>query len=398
MAMATPSGRRVLIVSPFPVYPANAGNRVRILVLVEALQQLGHEVHFALIRYDNGDEERMRELLGGRLLSIPYAQPKRRRSLWQRLEDAWLRWRDPDYRYASRLDDWFNPSALARLRQYDAEHHFDVVMVEYVFFSKALEAFPDRTLKIVDTHDVFSDRHKLFLREGREPQWYSTTPAEEARGLRRANVVVAIQDKEREFFAGISGQPTVTVGHLVPQRNLFHGGPASGKLLFVGSANPINVDSLEYFLAQVFPLIRAALPEASLLLAGRICNAVADQPGLVKLGELPDLAEAYAQADVVVVPVRFGTGLNVKSIEALGYGMPLVTTPDGSKGIVAPELPFLVGDSAEAFAAAVLRICADPALAASLSQRALAFAGDWNARHLASLDQLIRATTRTLDA
>lgn len=384
--------RRILIISPTPTHPTTAGNRVRILALVKALISLGHEVHLAFLRTASGDEEAMRTLLGGRFYPLSYTLPKRSRSLRERIEDAWFGFRDPTYRHTLRIDDWFNPWALSRISDLHTQHHFDAVMVEYVFFSRALECFGPDVLKIVDTHDVFTDRHQLFLREGRQPEWFSTTRREEARGLRRADVVVAIQDMERAFFSEISGRKTVTVGHLVPLRPSHRGRSPGSCMLFVASLNPVNNDALDFLLAEILPLVRARLPEARLLLAGRICEVVADQPGVEKLGVLPDLALAYAQADVVVVPMRFGTGLNIKSIEALAHGMPLVATSNGSKGIEATPPIFLTGDTPEAFADAVVRICNDAELAARLSHDASVFAESWNARHVAALDAIIRGT------
>jgi len=72
--------------------------------------------------------------------------------------------------------------------------------------------------------------------------------------------------------------------------------------------------------------------------------------------------------------------------------MPLVATSNGSKGIEATPPIFLTGDTPEAFADAVVRICNDAELAARLSHDASVFAESWNARHVAALDAIIRGT------
>jgi glycosyltransferase involved in cell wall biosynthesis len=50
-------------------------------------------------------------------------------------------------------------------------------------------------------------------------------------------------------------------------------------------------------------------------------------------GFIPDIANFYADMDLIVSPVTMGTGINVKTVQAMAYGMPLLTTVCGSKGI-----------------------------------------------------------------
>jgi glycosyltransferase involved in cell wall biosynthesis len=50
-------------------------------------------------------------------------------------------------------------------------------------------------------------------------------------------------------------------------------------------------------------------------------------------GFVPDIADFYAQMDLIVSPVTMGTGINVKTVQAMAFGMPLLTTAWGCKGI-----------------------------------------------------------------
>lgn len=381
--------RKVLVISPIPTHPCDAGNRARILSLVESMQNCGHEVHFALIRTTSGDEKAMHDFVQGHYFPISYTKPKIKRTYIERIVDFLRNRADPYYKYANRIDDWFNDWALVKLREYDAQHHFDVVIVEYVFFSKALEAFAPHVHKIIDTHDLFTDRHLLFIKQNMTPQWFSTTQKEEARGLKRADVVLAIQDSERDFFAKISGRQVVTIGPVMPVTPLYRGIQGRGHILFVGSYNAINTDAIAFLLGEIWPHIKRRLPQAKLLIAGGICEDVPDMPDVEKLGVVPDLKTAYAQADVVAVPVRFGTGLNIKTIEALAYGMPVVSTSDGAHGLGCDDKVCRTLDDAEAFAAAVVAICTDGALAARLSTNSLDFVQAWNTRYTQALDAAV---------
>lgn len=386
---------RVLFVSPTPTHPQNAGNRARVYRLAAAVRQMGHDVHFAFIRREHGDERAMRDWWGDRFHAIDYTEPTARNGP-QRLAGQLLgRWL-PGLEHNLPIDAWFDTSNLTALRQIQEAHRFEVVIVEYVFMSLAFSAFGGDVLKIVDTHDVFTDRYKIFLQSGRKPDWFSASRDEEAAGLRRADAVIAIQDQEREFFERISGVRTATIGHLVDTQGLYDDPevrgdcPQAPTMLFVGSGNPVNVDSVRHFIDNTLPLIKRRVPDIEFLLAGRICNAFRPQPGIRHLGELDDLAAAYRAATLVVAPMRFGTGLNIKVIEALGHGMPLVTTSNGVKGISMQAAPFLVADTGPDFAAEVEKLVADSRLRSTLSANAQQFAVAWNRDFLQALQQLVQ--------
>ena len=392
MEMATEASaatRRILVISPTPTHPTTAGNRARILAMIDSLRGMGHQVHLLFIRHESGDDATMRTYHKEQFTSISYTLPKRHRTRLQRVAEAIRHRLIPDSRYALMIDDWFNDWALPYIRALQEEKQFDVVLCEYVFFSKALTCFSSDVLKLIDTHDIVGNRHELFLKTGNRPVWFSTSPREEGRGLDRAHAIIAIQEHERAYFERITQARTFTIGHLLSVEKVYQGAGEGQTILFVGSQNTINVDAYRYFVEQVFPLLRLRLPNVTLLLAGRICGEVEDQAGVEKLGPLVDLREAYARADVAINPCQFGTGLNIKSVEALGYGMPLVTSPAGARGMDAAEAGFLVADTPLAFAEAVARICGDSALGATLSAHALQYATDCNKRNMAALTTLL---------
>jgi glycosyltransferase involved in cell wall biosynthesis len=125
------------------------------------------------------------------------------------------------------------------------------------------------------------------------------------------------------------------------------------------------------------------------------------QPGVVRVtGYVPDVTPYFAHAGVVVVPVRAGAGMRVRILEAFARAVPVVTTTVGLEGIEAePGRDVLVADTAEALAAAVVRVLRDPALAAELAvrgRRLVEARYDWRVA-LAGLDR-VYAPPRGADA
>ena len=114
-------------------------------------------------------------------------------------------------------------------------------------------------------------------------------------------------------------------------------------VLFVGncagSAQSPNVDAVRYFLADVWPAVRRAVPDAEFHLVGATGDAaraaVEPAPAAVLRGFVDDLAEAYSTAAVSIAPLRFGTGTRIKILEAMAHACPVLSTATGAEGIEA---------------------------------------------------------------
>jgi glycosyltransferase involved in cell wall biosynthesis len=125
-----------------------------------------------------------------------------------------------------------------------------------------------------------------------------------------------------------------------------------------------NADGLRWFCGHVRPAVTAALPWTKLRVTGAHpppSIAVLAGAHVELTGFVADLRSAYERARVAVVPLRFGAGVKNKTVEALQYGVPVVTTTIGAEGIDVPDgiTPMVVTDDPEEFAAAVVRLLSD---------------------------------------
>jgi glycosyltransferase involved in cell wall biosynthesis len=385
--------KRILVISPIPTHPMIAGNRARIERLLVNLKEMGHEVHFLYVNTEpeKADRAHMCSVWGENFYFFPYRYP--RRTLGRYLsrfrflfEKGFLSILPVDYQYDSSLDEF--------LYTLSAKKKFDVVLVEYIFWTRALECFGNNVLKILDTHDVFTRRHLLYQQAGQSYGWYCTTANEEAKGLNRADVVIAIQEKEREYFSTLTNKKIITVRHIAQLHKVPGVRSVEKKILFVGSNSGANLHGMKDFIHDVLPRIRLILPDLQLLIAGKICDALEDAEGYIRLGEVKDLTPLYEKAGVVINPIQFSTGLSIKTIEALGHGKPVVTTSSGSKGLEeGAGRAFLVADTPEEFSRSVVNILTDPDLSSGLSRNAREFVGKWNRESLKELTDVLTSET-----
>jgi glycosyltransferase involved in cell wall biosynthesis len=141
--------------------------------------------------------------------------------------------------------------------------------------------------------------------------------------------------------------------------------PPGQEIIFVaGFGHAPNEDAAVWFGTEILPLIRAAVPAASLSVVGS--NPTARVRALAGAGFTvsanvsdAELAAAYGRAKVAVVPLRCGAGVKLKVVEALRAGTPLVTTAVGAQGLPGLSGVVRVEDDAAAFADAVIALLRD---------------------------------------
>lgn len=149
-------------------------------------------------------------------------------------------------------------------------------------------------------------------------------------------------------------------------------------LIFIGSFGFLgNIDAVLWFSSQIWPKIKNAIPDCRWLILGyrppgRI-RRLATQDIEVK-GWVPDTREYLKQSQVVVVPLRTGSGTKLKILEALSMAKVVVTTSIGLEGIECESgQGLLVADKPQEFASAVIELLKDKEKRKALGQRGRLF-------------------------
>ena len=143
-------------------------------------------------------------------------------------------------------------------------------------------------------------------------------------------------------------------------------------LTFVGAMSyPPNIAAVLTFVHEVLPRVRQRYPEVRFTVVGRDpderIRALGSTPGVEVTGFVQDVRPYLAEAAVVVLPMVSGSGIKNKAMEAFAMGRPVVATSLGVAGVEAePGRDLLVADEPAAFADAVVRLIADPQVAARL--------------------------------
>ncbi|MCZ7487808.1 glycosyltransferase family 4 protein [Rhizobium rhizogenes] len=401
---------RFVFVSAFPAVPANEGNRSRILQLTRAVRSLGNEVHFAYVNtpmatdfdltaheaeFGSGRVHFISRERGGfklRLirdfgLELGFTAFRTIRKLYRLIGHE-----SGFYNY---LDEFYYPEIGWQVRDIQRRLGVDAVIAEYAFHSRAFLGLPNSVLRILDTHDSFADRHKAFIKTANKyGYWFSVPPNVECKAFRRADVVVAIQEEEERVFRQQLGKepPVVaTVSHILDLDRRVEDF-ASSDFLFLGSGNDANIISLKGFLKNALPLIRANRPDIRLVLAGSICDKIEDTEGVLKLGRVDNLKDAFTRAPLSINPITLGTGINIKLLDALAAGVPTISSQTGVRGMPEQYRSSVIvvedGDH-KAFAHAILRLTSSQHEREELGSRAFDDAIEWNRQQMTALKGIL---------
>lgn len=198
-----------------------------------------------------------------------------------------------------------------------------------------------------------------------------------ARLLRSFRACTVVSEPEREILSSaVPKHPPITVipngVDLAGCRDV-HEIPHPNQLIFTGSFRYFaNYDAMCWFVHEVYPLIRAHVPDVQLTSTGDPANRrVPDAPNVVYTGHVEDVRPLVASAWISVAPVRVGGGTRMKILEAMALGTPVVATSKAAEGLdICHGIHLLIADTPHAFAEQVLHLLADHGLRLELSRNA----------------------------
>ncbi len=266
-----------------------------------------------------------------------------------------------------------------------AETRFDLVHADQLNMAQYAERVPGAR-KVLDAHNALwllykrlaatmgpGPRRWLLERDWRLLQRY------EGAVCRAFDGVLAVSEEDRAALEEAAGQrlevTVIPIAVDVDEVPEVTRAPAAHHLLHIGTMYwPPNIDGMQWFIREAYPLVRQQRPEVVLDVVGarppeELTRLNGAGLGVNVTGYVKDPQPYLEQAAVFIVPLRAGGGMRVKILEALARGLPLVTTTLGCEGIAVRDGEHvLIADTPEAFAQAVVRLLTDRALADALGR------------------------------
>lgn len=327
-----------LILTPFATHPLDAGQRKRAYQTTMLIKDLGFRItliHYAFETrwywgHNQEDDAAMRLQWGNDIIHF-YANKK-----------VGL---PPVNGQMHHLDEWWDEGLGGLLTNVFSKRSYDIFVVHNIWLSKAFDFAPYDTCKVLEMHDLFSQRAKEFRDTGVEPEFFYCSEEDELFGLNRSDLAWSIKAEDERWCRekGIVPGKLVTIPYAEPS-NVHEideliskrlSPLANGKVTFgvIGSDIHFNRYAVAELIRQLELAIRRTYAPVELLLAGSICRSLGDCPPFVKkLGFVDRLEDFYSSLDVVIVPMTHGTGVKIKSVEAVSFCKPILFTAHSAEG------------------------------------------------------------------
>ncbi|MGN6813789.1 MAG: glycosyltransferase family 4 protein [Thermomicrobiales bacterium] len=375
---------RVLMLTQVAPNPPDAGPKVKTHYVLRTLAR-EHEVELLTFARDEAEAEHARRLAPwcARVTIVPLRRRRQREPYY--LARGWAT--GTPFLVARDARVAFTQALASRLASGEiaAVHADQLTMAQYLPLARAAGAWT-----VFDAHNAVWDLVRDLAR--RQPTPVHRLAAElewrllrrfEGAACRSSTLTLTVAPRDRALLTEAAGQPihaaTIPIGVEAEEVTPVATDPAATSLLSVATMHyPPNAEALRWFRDTVWPRVRAAHPAARVDVVGPRPPAdlaqwaQADERAGVH-GYVPDLAALYHAAAVFIVPLRSGSGVRVKILEAMARGIPVVSTTIGAAGLDLHDgQHLLIADTPGAFAEAVLTLLRDPARRTALAQAARA--------------------------
>jgi sugar transferase (PEP-CTERM/EpsH1 system associated) len=374
---------RVLVLTHRLPYAPNRGDRLRAFHMLQRLHQRA-EVELVSFVHDEEEASHVDEVRGFVSHVTALRVPKTRNYLRAL---AALPTRTPVTH--ALLDA---PGAIATLQEIRRLRRPDLVFAYCSGMVRFALAPPLADIPFVlDFIDVDSRKWRDMAESARPPlSWLYqreavTLGAFEAKAATAAEAALVVNEREARLAQALAPTATVHVlangveaGRLKPVSE-----PAeSARVVFCGVMNYApNDEGMQWFVREVWPLVRAARPDATLAIVGsdptaELTAQCAPDPSITVTGRVADVREWLWQAAVAIAPLHIARGVQNKVLEAVAAGLPVVITDAVAGGIPAAVASATrLANAPDTFARHVLELLArTPA-----ERRAIALSADLDA-------------------
>jgi len=365
---------KILFVANRMPYPPYRGDKLKIYNLATELSA-NHELHLITIAENQEDLDSISALQKPLFTSIQYVyRPKWRSALSAALGLFSKRPIQVSY---------FRSKAFAqKLKQLLNDHDFDAIHVQHLRMAQYFEegAPSNAILDLPDAFSLYWKRRELAAKNPLDKAFRSLEFSRLAQYEKwmlpkfPQSLVCSAEDRDYLINAGITNVDVLPNG--VNLKSFSPQGSDAiikNRILFTGNMDYApNVDAVQYFVNDIFPLILEKHPDSRFVIAGQrpvkaVLDLVSDR--IEVTGFIENLASEYAKANVVVSPLRIGAGTQNKVLEALAMNQAVVCSKVGFLGLgLKSGEGILMGDTAQEFATHVVSILQSDELRKNLGE------------------------------
>lgn len=351
------------MIMPRLPYPLDTGGRIDAFYILKSLADQGVDIS-VLTLSENGDDA------AGAGSIRPYCQ--RIEIVKQPLLPKKLRYiLNPVRRRPVNITKYQSLFLRKKLSRMLAEEKYDIAHFDRINVSQYV-SFIDEIPCVLRLQNIDSQIFERYYQKETSPlkKWYIKHQCDklalyEDKFYPQFDRCLVISETDGETLVSRSPSSKVSVitsGVNIEYLTAVKPEPEPASLLFLGSMDWLpNIEGSIYFCDEVLPIIQKDVPDVKLYIVGTNpdpkVRALGDRPGITVTGAVPDVRPYLAKATAMVAPIRIGSGLRIKLLEAMAFGLPTVTTTIGCEGIpVESGRQLFIADEPDKFAADCLNL------------------------------------------
>ncbi|HOJ17068.1 MAG TPA: glycosyltransferase family 4 protein [Ignavibacteriaceae bacterium] len=354
---------KILQISPHLGVPPNTGANISVFGITKYLSLLGHEIDFVSYRKNFNLESTLKDLR-------PYCDPtildiQTGNNVISAIFNVFSH-------VPYNVSKYINRDLREFIIKYFKNNKPDIIHIDHLHMAWIVDDIRELTNApiVLREHNVETNIMKRFSEKESNIllRWYSARQAKklenyEVKYCRKFNKCIMITSVDEQQIRQLDSRidtTTIEAGideHLLNYRkkevipkSLFH----------IGSLDWYpNKDGLEWFLNSVMPSLSEQIPEIKLFIYGsgaeklKIDSKVKDNIEIC--GFVSNLAQNILNKELMIVPLRIGSGIRLKILEMLAMGCNILTTEIGKEGINAENKKhLLIGNSAEEFKSIII--------------------------------------------
>ena len=273
-------------------------------------------------------------------------------------------------------DLFFLASTVSR----ELHNSYDIIQVEFPHLLSLIDILPMNTKKIFVHYEIRYMRAEKQYTGTHNSYCYKLIKSKELNYLNKYDAIFTMSENDK-----------LILKKELPHKTIYSSPPGildikdtisinqyefKNKLIFIGSeVHYPNIDSIEWFLGEIWPLLHSSSQQLQFYIIGNwVKNNVGKYSSFKNVfftGYLPDLSETM-QGSIMVVPLRIGSGIRLKILEAMSSGVPVISTSIGCEGIPTVNgKNIIIADSTEDFITETLKLSNDHDLRLKLIKNGL---------------------------
>lgn len=305
---------------------------------------------------------------------------------------------DTDVKIGPALKNLFTNKSYNVERFYDAayekalidnlkENSYDVIQIEGTFpalYSEVIFKHRKNALVVLRQHNVEFQIWQRLASNTKNPikRWYLQLLADrlkafEEKHLNQYDALVPVTADDGELFQSMGCSIPVFPSPAGIDTELWKPSTQedSQAIYHIGSLEWLpNLEAIDWFVKDVWPLVQKDCPDANFYVAGKGMPEeykAMQIPGVEMIGQVESATEFVNDKAITVVPLKSGSGIRLKILEAMSAGKVVISTTIGAQGITCTDgKDILIADTPEEFCDAIRRVTTDENLANNLKQNA----------------------------